>query len=81
MSRACWKQALATRETGRFPLASAYNIHYAGYMESTTAIAALSALAQSTRLETFRLLVKHEPGGLPAGVSTPETNCIVGPEQ
>jgi len=31
------------------------------------AIAALSALAQSTRLETFRLLVRHEPAGLPAG--------------
>lgn len=36
-------------------------------MEPTEAIAALSALAQSTRLETFRLLVRHEPGGLPAG--------------
>jgi ArsR family transcriptional regulator len=30
-------------------------------------IAALSALAQGTRLDTFRLLVKHEPQGLPAG--------------
>ena len=28
---------------------------------------ALAALAQTTRLETFRLLVKHEPNGLPAG--------------
>lgn len=36
-------------------------------MESNEAIAALAALAQSTRLETFRLLVKHEPGGVPAG--------------
>lgn len=31
------------------------------------AIAALAALAQATRLETFRLLVKHEPHGVPAG--------------
>ena len=31
------------------------------------AIGALSALAQSTRLDTFRLLVKHEPKGVPAG--------------
>ena len=31
------------------------------------AILALSALAQETRLDVFRLLVKHEPGGLPAG--------------
>jgi ArsR family transcriptional regulator len=36
-------------------------------MESTHAIAALSALAQSTRLEAFRLLVRNEPNGLPAG--------------
>ena len=37
------------------------------YMESYTAILALAALAQSTRLDVFRLLVKHEPEGLPAG--------------
>ena len=36
-------------------------------MDSACAIAALGALAQSTRLDTFRLLVKHEPDGLPAG--------------
>jgi ArsR family transcriptional regulator len=36
-------------------------------MESTDAITALSALAQPTRLETFRLLVRHEPDGVPAG--------------
>jgi len=30
-------------------------------------IAALAALAQPTRLETFRLLVKHEPTGVNAG--------------
>lgn len=36
-------------------------------MESTTVILALAALAQPTRLDAFRLLVKHEPGGLPAG--------------
>lgn len=27
----------------------------------------MAALAQPTRLEAFRLLVKHEPDGLPAG--------------
>ncbi len=31
------------------------------------AIEAFAALSQSTRLETFRLLVNHEPEGLPAG--------------
>ncbi|WEZ83401.1 metalloregulator ArsR/SmtB family transcription factor [Rhizobium sp. 32-5/1] len=36
-------------------------------MEQETAILALAALAQSTRLETFRLLVRHSPDGLPAG--------------
>ena len=42
-------------------------IRYSGYMNSDTAILALSALAQSTRLDAFRLLVRHEPEGLPAG--------------
>lgn len=36
-------------------------------MESTTAILALAALAQTTRLDTFRLLVSHHPDGVPAG--------------
>lgn len=36
-------------------------------MDTTSAILALGALAQGTRLETFRLLVRHEPHGLPAG--------------
>jgi len=36
-------------------------------MESTFAIAALASLAQETRLEAFRLLVRHEPEGLAAG--------------
>ena len=36
-------------------------------MEQADAISALGALAQDTRLETFRLLVKSEPEGVPAG--------------
>jgi DNA-binding transcriptional ArsR family regulator len=36
-------------------------------MESNDAIAVLGALAQSTRLDVFRLLVKHAPDGLAAG--------------
>lgn len=36
-------------------------------METEPAILALAALAQSTRLDVFRLLVKQEPEGLPAG--------------
>ncbi len=36
-------------------------------MESESVILGLAALAQSTRLDVFRLLVKHEPEGLAAG--------------
>jgi ArsR family transcriptional regulator len=36
-------------------------------MKQELAIDAFSALAQATRLEAFRLLVKQEPEGLPAG--------------
>lgn len=36
-------------------------------MESELAISALGALAQGTRLDVFRLLVRHEPNGLAAG--------------
>src|SRR5260370_9483338 len=36
-------------------------------MEPEDAILALAALAQSTRLDVFRLLARHEPEGLPAG--------------
>jgi len=36
-------------------------------METESAILALAALAQGTRLESFRLLVRHEPEGLAAG--------------
>src|SRR5256885_10541457 len=42
-------------------------IHKSGYMELEDAILALAALAQPTRLDVFRLLVKHEPDGLAAG--------------
>lgn len=37
-------------------------------MEKNSAIAALGALAQETRLDVFRLLVTKGPAGLPAGV-------------
>ena len=36
-------------------------------METQAAVSALSALAQETRLEAFRLLVEAGPAGLPAG--------------
>jgi DNA-binding transcriptional ArsR family regulator len=36
-------------------------------MESETAILALAALAQSTRMGVFKLLVRYEPDGLAAG--------------
>lgn len=36
-------------------------------MELSDALDALAALSQQTRLEAFRLLVRQEPDGLPAG--------------
>ena len=36
-------------------------------MKQDIAIEAFSALAQATRLEVFRLLVRHAPDGQPAG--------------
>jgi ArsR family transcriptional regulator, arsenate/arsenite/antimonite-responsive transcriptional repressor len=45
----------------------AHYIDYSRYMDNMQAIDALSALAQTTRLETFRLLVSREPEGVAAG--------------
>src|SRR5688572_17940872 len=36
-------------------------------MNTDAALAALAALAHPTRLEAFRLLVQHDPEGLPTG--------------
>ena len=36
-------------------------------MDNDSAILTLAALAQGTRLDTFKLLVRYEPVGLPAG--------------
>ena len=36
-------------------------------MDLESSVATLSALAQPTRLGVFRLLMRNEPGGLPAG--------------
>jgi ArsR family transcriptional regulator, arsenate/arsenite/antimonite-responsive transcriptional repressor len=36
-------------------------------MKTSNAVDSLAALAQETRLTIFRLLVRHAPGGLPAG--------------
>jgi ArsR family transcriptional regulator, arsenate/arsenite/antimonite-responsive transcriptional repressor len=36
-------------------------------MDTDSALAALAALSQRTRLDTFRLLVRHQSHGLPAG--------------
>ncbi len=44
-------------------------------MEIESALACLAALSQPTRLEAFRLLVRHEPKGLPAG-DVARTLCI-----
>ncbi|RAH37710.1 helix-turn-helix transcriptional regulator [Halomonas sp. SL1] len=36
-------------------------------MDTKQMLEAFTALSQATRLETFRVLVRHEPEGLPAG--------------
>lgn len=36
-------------------------------MDTATALAALAALSHPTRLDAFRLLVRHEPDGLATG--------------
>lgn len=36
-------------------------------MESYDALDVFTALSQATRLDAFRLIVRHEPDGLPAG--------------
>jgi DNA-binding transcriptional ArsR family regulator len=36
-------------------------------MKTEEALEAFMALSQTTRLDVFRLLVRHEPDGLPAG--------------
>jgi ArsR family transcriptional regulator len=43
------------------------HIYTSGYMENADAIDVFAALAQPTRLEAFRLIMAHEPHGLPAG--------------
>ncbi len=42
-------------------------VDYSRHMDINTATRALSALSQPTRLETFRLLVRSGPEGMPAG--------------
>lgn len=42
-------------------------IYNSRYVDIDSAISALGALAQGTRLDAFRLLVRHEPDGLAAG--------------
>jgi ArsR family transcriptional regulator, arsenate/arsenite/antimonite-responsive transcriptional repressor len=55
-------QSEASRGLDRIPY-----IDNSRYMESENVIAALAALAQSTRLDVFRRLVRHEPAGIAAG--------------
>jgi DNA-binding transcriptional ArsR family regulator len=44
-------------------------------MTAPHALAALSALGQPTRLEIFRLLMRAEPQGLPAGTLADKIGC------
>jgi DNA-binding transcriptional ArsR family regulator len=44
-------------------------------MSGPHALSALAALGQPTRLEIFRLLMRHEPDGLPAGNIAETIGC------
>lgn len=44
-----------------------YSIGYSRYMQTDIALTMLAALAHPTRLDAFRLLVRHEPDGLATG--------------
>lgn len=44
-------------------------------MSGPYGVAALAALGQATRLEIFRLLMRHEPDGLPAGSIAEVIGC------
>ena len=41
--------------------------HKSRFMETEAALKAFGALSQDTRLEAFRLLIRHEPHGIAAG--------------
>jgi ArsR family transcriptional regulator len=47
----------------------------AGTMSAPHALAALAALGQPTRLEIFRVLMRHEPTGLAAGAIAEAIGC------
>ena len=64
----CWrdeKQNFQKKREGSLLLIP--NFDYYQNMESKDAVAALAALAQSSRLSVFRTLVQAGPSGLPAG--------------
>ena len=46
-----------------------------GDMTSAHALSALAALGQPSRLAIFRLLMRHEPAGLPAGTIAETIGC------
>lgn len=48
-------------------LTNLYHVHILGPMDINAATDSFAALSQVTRLEAFRLLVRHEPHGMPAG--------------
>lgn len=57
----------AVRCNRRNGVDSALYIGMYGHMDTMGTIETLAALSQATRLDAFRLLVTHEPDGLPAG--------------
>lgn len=50
-----------------------HHFYYSLIMEESNAVAALAALAQTSRLSVFRLLVRAGPAGMAAGAISKET--------
>ncbi|MCS3931711.1 DNA-binding transcriptional ArsR family regulator [Bradyrhizobium elkanii] len=60
-------QRILNAPSSEIQLTLYHHFYKSGYMETEEAVLALAALSQSTRLEAFRTLVRHEPDGLAAG--------------
>jgi ArsR family transcriptional regulator, arsenate/arsenite/antimonite-responsive transcriptional repressor len=63
-----WAKAGAMRKTMLAVASHATQVKAGDIFSEPHAISALAALAQPTRLAIFRLLIKHEPIGITAGV-------------
>ena len=67
MSAQCYHCLLQLRINRAFRLDTEQYVHYRRHMDITSTVKTLAALAQESRLNAFRLLVRSGPDGLAAG--------------